>query len=140
MKGLLAIALASAFVAVALGDIYMHNPRGCNNKLNDNQQNTRNQQRLFDSQNNAKGKCHGSLLSMKAQTGFYTRKTLKRIAEPKVGLYRFGLVGGKTGGLMLLFVFRLVPLVFLVNSHINFLSRPEGLYMDVLRALSRIIV
>jgi len=34
-------------------DIYMHNPRGSNNKLSEESDNTRNQQRLFDSQDNA---------------------------------------------------------------------------------------
>ena len=36
-------------------DIYMHNPRGSNNKLNEVSNNARNQNRLFDSQNNARG-------------------------------------------------------------------------------------
>ena len=36
-------------------DLYMHNPRGSNNKLNEVSNNARNQNRLFDSQNNAAG-------------------------------------------------------------------------------------
>ena len=36
-------------------DLYMHNPRGSNNKLNEEQNNARTQDRLFDSENNARG-------------------------------------------------------------------------------------
>lgn len=36
-------------------DIYMHNPRGSNNRNRESSVNTDNQNRLFDSQNNAKG-------------------------------------------------------------------------------------
>uniref|UniRef100_A0A7S3LTK1 Protein DD3-3 n=1 Tax=Palpitomonas bilix TaxID=652834 RepID=A0A7S3LTK1_9EUKA len=36
-------------------DIYMHNPRGSNNRLNENSANRRNANRLFDSQNNNRG-------------------------------------------------------------------------------------
>ena len=38
-------------------DVYMHSPRGSNNRncRNDNGENRRNGNRLFDSQNNAKG-------------------------------------------------------------------------------------
>ena len=39
----------------ASSDLYMHNPRGSNNKLNEVSNNARNQNRLFDSQNNAAG-------------------------------------------------------------------------------------
>ena len=39
--------LCSEFV---LADVYMHNPRGNNNRLKENAGNTNNQQRLFDSQ------------------------------------------------------------------------------------------
>ncbi|KAI9091555.1 hypothetical protein DFS34DRAFT_323892 [Phlyctochytrium arcticum] len=38
-----------------VGDVYMHNPRGSNNKLSEQQNNVRNDNRLFDSQNNAAG-------------------------------------------------------------------------------------
>eukprot|EP00927_Polykrikos_kofoidii_P023272 TRINITY_DN21494_c0_g1_i1.p1 TRINITY_DN21494_c0_g1~~TRINITY_DN21494_c0_g1_i1.p1 ORF type:complete len:1467 (+),score=227.03 TRINITY_DN21494_c0_g1_i1:51-4403(+) len=40
---------------LALGDCYMHNPRGSNNKLTEQNNNAQNNQRLFDSQNNNAG-------------------------------------------------------------------------------------
>ncbi|CAK9010619.1 unnamed protein product [Durusdinium trenchii] len=40
---------------VARGDVYLHNPRGSNNKLSEQSNNAQNQNRLFDSQNNAAG-------------------------------------------------------------------------------------
>jgi hypothetical protein len=50
------LVLATA-VFIADADIYMHAPRGSNNRAcrNDNGENRRNDNRLFDSQNNAKG-------------------------------------------------------------------------------------
>ena len=36
-----------------IADLYLHYPRGSNNKLNEQQKNVRNDNRLFDSQNNA---------------------------------------------------------------------------------------
>ena len=44
-----------AIMHVADADLYMHHPRGSNNKLNEVSNNARNQNRLFDSQNNAAG-------------------------------------------------------------------------------------
>merc|ERR1712110_1092757 len=41
--------------ASALGDVYMHMPRGSNNRLNEGTQARSNGNRLFDSQNNANG-------------------------------------------------------------------------------------
>jgi hypothetical protein len=38
---------------VVYADLYLHYPRGSNNKLNEQQKNVRNDNRLFDSQNNA---------------------------------------------------------------------------------------
>jgi len=49
---LLGIVALSSFV---LGDVYLHNPRGSNNRLNGNGQNVQNNQRLCDTQNNDKG-------------------------------------------------------------------------------------
>lgn len=37
------------------GDLYMHTPRGCNNRLNEQSANRNNANRLFDSQNNNRG-------------------------------------------------------------------------------------
>merc|ERR1719359_2406134 len=38
-----------------LGDVYMNHPRGSNNKMTEQNNNAQNQNRLFDSQNNAAG-------------------------------------------------------------------------------------
>ena len=43
------------FVASVSGDIYVHNPRGSNNRLNEKSANRNNGDRLFDSQNNNRG-------------------------------------------------------------------------------------
>ncbi|CAD7936210.1 unnamed protein product, partial [Amoebophrya sp. A120] len=43
----------SAYVRIALADMYLHNPRGSNNKLSEESNNVQNDNRLFDSQNNA---------------------------------------------------------------------------------------
>ena len=45
--------LLSLLVGIASADLYLHHPRGSNNKLNERQKNVRNDNRLFDSQNNA---------------------------------------------------------------------------------------
>jgi len=42
-------------ISAALADLYMHNPRGSNDRLNEANTNRNNGNRLFDSQNNAKG-------------------------------------------------------------------------------------
>ena len=43
------------FLQLSLQDIYMHNPRGSNNRLNERGRNRNNGNRLFDSQNNNRG-------------------------------------------------------------------------------------
>lgn len=48
----LKVQIAFSLVAVVSADLYLHNPRGSNNKLNEQQNNVRNNRRLFDSQNN----------------------------------------------------------------------------------------
>lgn len=55
MSSNLALLLLFAFVSCALCDVYMHNPRGSNDRLNGNGRNRANANRLFDSQNNDKG-------------------------------------------------------------------------------------
>eukprot|EP00116_Pleurobrachia_bachei_P001854 sb/3462116/ len=45
----------ATLVVVCHGDTYLQNPRGSNNRLNENTANRRNANRLFDSQNNNKG-------------------------------------------------------------------------------------
>lgn len=42
-------------VALVISDTYLHNPRGSNNRLNENTATRRNANRLFDSQNNNRG-------------------------------------------------------------------------------------
>merc|ERR1719181_1095231 len=44
-----------ALVALAAADMYMHRPKGSNNRLNENSANRANGNRLFDSQNNNRG-------------------------------------------------------------------------------------
>ena len=39
----------------AVTDIYLHNPRGGNNRLDEETREVRNQNRMFDSQNNNRG-------------------------------------------------------------------------------------
>jgi hypothetical protein len=42
-------------VAIVAADLYLHNPRGSNNRLDERNRNRDNANRLFDSQNNNKG-------------------------------------------------------------------------------------
>jgi hypothetical protein len=51
----LTLAVFLLFVAYAVCDLYMQNPRGSNDRLNEANTNRNNGNRLFDSQNNAKG-------------------------------------------------------------------------------------
>ena len=51
----MAIAALSAVLQPCACDVYMNNPRGSNNKLNEQNNNRQNANRLFDSQNNAAG-------------------------------------------------------------------------------------
>lgn len=54
MKSFTILAIIYCVTLVA-GDIYMQNPRGSNDRLNEANENRNNGNRLFDSQNNAKG-------------------------------------------------------------------------------------
>ncbi|XP_065830069.1 protein DD3-3-like [Oscarella lobularis] len=54
MKWCLSI-LWLGFAATALADVYLHNPRGSNNRLNERSANRNNANRVFDSQNNNRG-------------------------------------------------------------------------------------
>jgi hypothetical protein len=49
------VLIFSSFVINSHADIYMHNPRGSNNRLDENGRERNNDQRLFDSQNNDRG-------------------------------------------------------------------------------------
>lgn len=44
-----------ALVGTAVADVYMHNPRGSNDRLNEQSANRDNDARLFNSQNNNRG-------------------------------------------------------------------------------------
>ena len=46
---------SSLLASTAVADVYMHFPRGSNNRLNENSEGRRNGNRLFDSQNNNEG-------------------------------------------------------------------------------------
>ncbi|CBY24402.1 unnamed protein product [Oikopleura dioica] len=46
---------SSILASTTLADVYMHFPRGSNNRLNENSEGRRNGNRLFDSQNNNEG-------------------------------------------------------------------------------------
>ena len=54
-KSILVTLVLAGLLAAAAADCYLHSNRGSNNKLNEENQNAQNQNRLFDSQNNAKG-------------------------------------------------------------------------------------
>jgi hypothetical protein len=54
-SGLRVFCLLCTFFSAALGDTYMHNPRGSNNRLNERSANRNNANRLFNSQNNNRG-------------------------------------------------------------------------------------
>jgi len=58
------IIIVLLFTSAILGDTYLQNPRGCNDRLNEANTNRDNANRLFDSQNNAKGGyCYGPSMS-----------------------------------------------------------------------------
>lgn len=59
MKSIAAVVVVVAVLALSVpsavfGDVYMHNPRGSNDRNCERNVNRRNGNRLFDSQNNAK--------------------------------------------------------------------------------------
>lgn len=55
LRAMRAVALLLAAAPVVRADIYLHNPRGSNNRLDRGDGNTENANRLFDSQNNNAG-------------------------------------------------------------------------------------
>jgi hypothetical protein len=58
------VIFATLLVGGAFGDIFLHNPRGFNNRLNEANTNRNNANRLFDTQNNAQGGyCYGPAMS-----------------------------------------------------------------------------
>lgn len=55
MKKLFILFITILLLETVKPDVYLHNPKGGNNRLNEEGQNRANNNRLFDSQNNAKG-------------------------------------------------------------------------------------
>lgn len=55
-------------VLSAQADVYLHNPRGCNNRLNEKSANRNNANRIMDSQNNNRGGYN--VIDLGAQNGF----------------------------------------------------------------------
>nr|XP_039264371.1 protein DD3-3-like [Styela clava] len=55
MVMLYGLAIIAICLASVRSDIYLHNPRGSNNRLDENSRDRNNANRLFDSQNNARG-------------------------------------------------------------------------------------
>lgn len=55
MKTFIATVLLVAFLNSVFADVYMHNPRGSNDRNCERNDNRNNGNRLFDSQNNAAG-------------------------------------------------------------------------------------
>ena len=53
MNTFIIILITLLLCVIVHGDVYMNQPRGSNNKLNEVSDNVRNDNRLFDSQNNA---------------------------------------------------------------------------------------
>ncbi len=61
---LLVVVVALSIAGGVWGDVFLHNPSGSNGRLNEANTNRNNGNRLFDSQNNAKGKQQrGGILS-----------------------------------------------------------------------------
>src|SRR6185436_17934667 len=51
----LVVVLSAICIALCAADVYMHNPRGSNNRLNEQSANRNNGNRMFNSQNNNRG-------------------------------------------------------------------------------------
>ena len=71
MTGVLRLACLSVALSLCGADVYMHNPRGSNNRLNERSANRNNADRLFDSQNNNRGGYNAGD-SQTGNTGFTT--------------------------------------------------------------------
>ena len=55
MRTLMSAVLVGMMASSCLADVYLHMPRGSNNRVNEQNTNRNNNNRLFDSQNNNKG-------------------------------------------------------------------------------------
>lgn len=82
---------ASALVAVAHADVYMHNPRGSNNRLNERSANRNNGNRMFDSQNNNRGGYNKGDVSDEAAAQDHTKQYDMEYYQSEAGN-----AGGKT--------------------------------------------
>jgi len=67
--------LVSVLVAVTYADVYLQYPPGSNNRLNGNKRNRRNANRLFDSQNNARGGYNQQSITHYAGSNMYIEWT-----------------------------------------------------------------
>eukprot|EP00731_Ephydatia_muelleri_P001859 Em0001g1859a len=90
MKGVLRLACLSLALSLCVADVYMHNPRGSNNRLNERSANRNNADRLFDSQNNNRGGYNaGDTLT--ANNGFQTEDQIYHMKY-----FQSGNTGGKS--------------------------------------------
>jgi hypothetical protein len=55
MRNLISTLVLFFLINIAFADVYMHNPRGSNNRNCERSDNRNNNNRLFDSQNNGAG-------------------------------------------------------------------------------------
>ena len=80
--------VVAALVAIVLSDVYLHNPRGSNNKLHEQNNNVQNNQRLFNSQNNnAGGYQVGDSCEPTCKNGNAYSTTASGSAEGRIGYY-----------------------------------------------------
>mmetsp|Transcript_9086 Transcript_9086/g.10091 ORF Transcript_9086/g.10091 Transcript_9086/m.10091 type:complete len:682 (+) Transcript_9086:52-2097(+) len=75
MRGATLFIFAACFTALVIADCYMHCPKGGNNRLNSKNTNTRNDNRMFDSQNNNNGGYNKPKLS--PGCSFYSKSLLQ---------------------------------------------------------------
>ena len=65
--------LIAGLLGGSLADIFMTNPKGSNNRLNENSANRANGNRMFDSQNNNKGGYNVGEAGVKANNKDHTK-------------------------------------------------------------------
>lgn len=83
MQSFHAIVFVIAYLSLVDGDMYLHNPRGSNNRLNENTATRRNGNRVFDSQNNNRGGYNiGDLTDEKAGDNYQKQYRMHYIMSP----------------------------------------------------------
>lgn len=55
VKAMRVLVVCLLLASTVLADLYLHAPRGCNDRLNEENADRQNDKRLFDSENNARG-------------------------------------------------------------------------------------